>query len=256
MVYWEKQRGGLCRLHSINAFYGKPELDENKFKEYCKEYDTDYSYKGIKCNCLEFDQIPSSQETIISWILEKHSGIKTLYIPYNKIDYYLKKYDLNIEILVGDSDFFFIFNESHIWGIIKTQDGSWHKVDSIQGVSPYNLNFLRNTDKIGLVIPRTGHAIKQDLNRIQLSVFKYLYKFELDTLSLLEKLANENKILDDLETDIFLFFRFLRNTKILNKVIWQNWQKFEKEFNKNPGNFENIKEYVPIFLDYVRSFSF
>ena len=28
-IYWEKQRGDNCRIHSINAFFGEIELGDN-----------------------------------------------------------------------------------------------------------------------------------------------------------------------------------------------------------------------------------
>ena len=33
-MYWEKQRGNLCRLHSLNAFFGEKRISDEKFKEY------------------------------------------------------------------------------------------------------------------------------------------------------------------------------------------------------------------------------
>ena len=38
-MYWEKQRGNLCRLHSLNAFFGEKRISDEKFKEYCEKYD-------------------------------------------------------------------------------------------------------------------------------------------------------------------------------------------------------------------------
>ena len=37
-IYWERQSGNLCRLHSINAYFGFKKLDKNAFvKEYFED---------------------------------------------------------------------------------------------------------------------------------------------------------------------------------------------------------------------------
>ena len=52
--YWETQRGGLCRLHSLNAFMNsingsKGYFSEQKFREMCNEFDKKHikGYKGF-----------------------------------------------------------------------------------------------------------------------------------------------------------------------------------------------------------------
>ena len=32
-IYWERQRGDLCRLHSINAYFGFKKINESEFKK-------------------------------------------------------------------------------------------------------------------------------------------------------------------------------------------------------------------------------
>ena len=38
-IYWERQQGNNCRIHSLNAMFGHKFLDESKFKLECSEYD-------------------------------------------------------------------------------------------------------------------------------------------------------------------------------------------------------------------------
>ena len=45
-IYCERQRGDLCRLHSINAYFGYKKIDAAEFLKYCSEYDE--VIKGLK----------------------------------------------------------------------------------------------------------------------------------------------------------------------------------------------------------------
>ena len=36
-IYWERQRGDNCRIHSLNAMFGKPQISEDEFKKLCQE---------------------------------------------------------------------------------------------------------------------------------------------------------------------------------------------------------------------------
>ena len=53
--YWETQRGGLCRLHSLNAFMNsvngsKGYFSEQKFRELCNEFDKEHNLENTSKN--------------------------------------------------------------------------------------------------------------------------------------------------------------------------------------------------------------
>jgi len=37
-LYWESQKGNLCRLHSLNVYFGIKKITDVEFKEYCLNY--------------------------------------------------------------------------------------------------------------------------------------------------------------------------------------------------------------------------
>ena len=45
-IYYEKQRGDLCRLHALNAYYGFKKFSNLEFLKLCREYDEEI--KGLK----------------------------------------------------------------------------------------------------------------------------------------------------------------------------------------------------------------
>ena len=38
-IYWERQRGNNCRIHSLNAYFGENKISDELFKRCCEEYD-------------------------------------------------------------------------------------------------------------------------------------------------------------------------------------------------------------------------
>ena len=66
-IYYEKQKGGLCRLHSLNAFFGKHEITVKDFNEYKTEYDVWQKNKyNTEISCNNYDTVNSDQNTHLS----------------------------------------------------------------------------------------------------------------------------------------------------------------------------------------------
>ena len=65
-IYWERQVGNNCRIHSLNAFFGKNKIAESDFKKFCLEYDT--IIPGLES--IKMDGFAESR-SIISFIVDK-----------------------------------------------------------------------------------------------------------------------------------------------------------------------------------------
>jgi len=144
-LYWERQRGDKCRIHSLNAMFGKQFITDQLFKELCESYDK--LIPGLKS--IEMDGFAECR-SIISYIVEKYTNQFTLLIPINlnninksnrdffNYSRYLKYF--GIEILQ-----YFEFNKGHIWFNIY-KNNKWYKVDSLSGINEINTinNFKEN----------------------------------------------------------------------------------------------------------------
>ena len=136
-MYWERQKGNLCRLHSLNAFFGKQKISEQEFQKYCEEYDK--IVPGLKTDNMDGF---ANGWCIINWILFLH-GFHSVLIPIEKyknrefidIDHYKKQLNSYNNICE--------FNEKHVW-LNKKNKGQWFKIDSITGISQNEVNFRRN----------------------------------------------------------------------------------------------------------------
>lgn len=251
-IYHEKQDGGLCRKHALNAFFGYCKVSTPQFELYQKGYDIEYSNKfNIKTSCELFDIISSDQKNLVSYILQLHN----IYTRYYALNYLFKKNinDFIIKILVGE--FFFIYNESHIYGI-KYYNNNWYTVDSNNGISPININTLSDQKNIGFIIPVNPKLEFYTNIRLIKSLFN---SDSVDVEYIRQFLINKNKskeIIGDLEIPLgicmdILEFQYKSNTSVNTEFspIYINILKYSqfivKFTNGRYNDIELILQYIP-----------
>lgn len=250
-IYYQSQSGGLCRMHSINAFFETDKLSLSQFNKYQKEYDKIYKKRFNIISCKLFDIITSDQKNLVSYILQCYN-IYTRYFSINQ----LKNAKVINENIQGD--FFFIYNESHIYGA-RRKNNKWYTVDSISGVKLSNLNRIVGTKNIGFIIP--VNACQEFYRNIK--CIKDIFPCKSRNLQFIEKylinLHEKKLILGELEIPIsicvnILEFQYNRKSKKPNeidyfkevKLIIDNYNTFIENFTN--GNYTNIKlilQYVP-----------
>lgn len=260
-IYWERQNSGLCRLHSLNAFFGYRKYTASDFIKICNEYDIEKNkIYNLKISCKSFDVINSDQQNIISYILHNNNKY-TKYYPINYI--YLNKIskDEFYEIHnLNDLSIFFIYNENHIY-VIKKHNNRWYTVDSLTGISEikcYDIySYIKSKKNHGFIIP---------INHI-----KYFYinleliKNELNNSSIkdyLIKKHSDNQILGNIEVPLnicmdILNYVFIKKNKIeqdhifnpINNII-KLYFIFTKKFTEaNYNNIDLILEYIPYIIN-------
>lgn len=177
-IYWEKQEGNLCRKHSINAYFGCSKIETSNFNEYCNEYNKYILEKyNIKINILDNDYVLSNDIGIIPFILKKYENLFCFHLPINQINESINLMNLkSFNYLSDTSDFIFVYNHDHIWGIKKINN-NWKKIDSLSGISDININSLKNEKNIGFIIPRNKGTWENDYNHIIESIKIYIKKF-------------------------------------------------------------------------------
>ena len=170
-IYYQSQIGGLCRLHSLNAFFGEEKISQSEFNNFQKQYDIlNKKMFNIPTSCKSFDIVSSNQKNIVSYIL-KHYGIYTRYYAINQ----LQKTNPTEQSLDLKGSFIFVYNESHIYGARKK--GMWYTVNSMSGVRKTNINSLLRTKNLGFIIPvdiereysKNINLIKSSLNIDEIS---------------------------------------------------------------------------------------
>ena len=138
-MYWERQRGDLCRLHSLNAYFGYQRLTENTFFSYCDEYDT--LIPGLTSRSMDGF---TEGRCIINYIIDVLDNIYTLTIPIES--YSNSREYINYERykkIINTLDCYFEFNKGHVW-FNKKHDGVWYKIDSITGITRIDPHLNKN----------------------------------------------------------------------------------------------------------------
>ena len=149
LIYYEPQNDGLCRKHSLNAYFGHAKISTSEFNKYQQTYDQEYKTKfNFESSCTSFDIVASDQKNIVSFILKSH-GVYTRYYAINQI--FQKNINEHV-IQILDGEFFFIYSESHIYGA-RRQNNQWYTVDSIGGISPININVILGQKNLGFIVP-------------------------------------------------------------------------------------------------------
>lgn len=164
--YHERQRGGLCRMHALNAYFNYAKYNEISFKKLCEDFDNDLKVKGYHLNCssLNFDGINSNQETVVSFALKEEKK-SFIYVPINMLSNILSERNLSLNLddinrLIGDENFIFVFNQNHIFGCRKVNN-NWYVIDSLaMGPQPTNLLSYAN---LGFIFPRNKIQMSDDL---------------------------------------------------------------------------------------------
>jgi hypothetical protein len=253
-IYYQQQFGGLCRLHALNAFFNKEKITTSQFNKLQTSYDKEYMNKfNMDISCKSFDVVASNQKNVVNYILKKFS-VYTRYYAINQL--YKKSIKENIlDIIKGD--FFFIYNDSHIWGIRKNNN-NWFTVDSIRGVFPCIINNLTNEKNIGFIIPtdiKTEFYINLELLKISLTTVSNICTIT-TIKNYLIQIHSEKKILDELEIPLGICMDILE-TNLLKKnnisceifnPIKYNVIKYNEFINKfTNGRYTDIT----LILDYL-----
>tara|TARA_B100001093_G_C26769281_1_gene989305 strand:+ start:882 stop:1556 length:675 start_codon:yes stop_codon:yes gene_type:complete len=138
-MYWERQKGNLCRLHALNAYFGYQRLNETDFFSYCDEYDS--LIPGL--NSRSMDGF-SEGRCIINYIIGKIDNVYSLTIPINSYSDSREYIDIeHYTNTLRTCSFYFEFNKGHIW-LNKKKDNMWYKLDSITGITHIDPHLKNN----------------------------------------------------------------------------------------------------------------
>ena len=252
-IFYEAQYGGLCRMHSLNGYFGKSKISPDQFEKYIDLYDKEYKEKyNFESSCGSFDIVASDQKNIVNFILKKH-GIYSRYYALNQLHGKNIKEHI-IDIMLGE--YFFTYNENHIWGC-RILNNQWYKVDSMGGVHQIDINSLHHEKNIGYIVPVN---IKNEFYR-NLRVIKSVLGENPSLIHIKEYLTQKNKeklILDKLEIPINLCMDILDTNLIFHKSKKDTnllFQESKVDFNHDLKEYTPIKNHVNTYAEFLTKFT-
>lgn len=242
-IYWERQQGNNCRIHSLNAMFSHKFLDESKFKLECSEYDK--IVEGL--NSIDMDGFAECR-SIISYIVDKYTQRFTLLIPININGIHNKNRELwqynRLIQLLGDSILeYFEFNKGHIW-FNKYIDGSWHKIDSLSGVTKQNT--IRSFGNNGFLLVFESSAIYKELEFI-LDILKTQFSKKIEINNTKNDNKNQKVDNDDDELEIGYY-----NLYHLLKLIKLDYIESDSNFNNQISILRMLLKTLKIYIDIQR----
>lgn len=243
-IYWESQKKDLCRMHSLNFYFGYHKLSEKEFHQYCLDYN-DYikSFYGEIVLSQNYDIFPI--HSLISYVIDKIDNKYCYYVPLGR----LSQESMSLEKLINETKSFFVFSHSHVF-VVKYQekDGRWYKVDSLSGIVPISLRTLSH--KFGYIFPRDNIHLDFDKAIILSKISTYLAKNNLGTTTQVKEWIDnhfKDKLLDDLE----IYLANLNQITIKQNLKNKNLNKLIVFFYQNKLNINNVlKRLVKILVNY------
>ena len=231
-LFCERQRGDMCRMHSINNYFGEAFMNESDFFKYCDDYDE--IIKGL--NSRSMDGFAEGR-SIVSYIMDKKFNKFLLLIPINS--YNASRNHLDIEHydeLLKKCNCFFEFNKNHIWVNRKVKN-IYYKIDSLGGVNETNVKCLSNNgyflvidsknlyEEVNYLINKINKLHFEDDN---MEVYFYNLYYSLNKLDLSIKENDESKFLEkkiQLKNILKILFDFIenkRNNKNTRIIYYKN----------------------------------
>jgi hypothetical protein len=252
-VYWEQQQGGLCRMHSINAYYGRAVLSEPTFNSQCQEFDV--MYPSLQ-TCTRWDAVSGNQENIISYILRNTDNVGVVYFApgytQQKLDT-LGVYKLT-DMVDSSHPSIFTFNKDHVW-LLKRVNNTWWKVDSIGGVTHCHPDSVQGMG-YGFMVVQSINALKRTMQLLQHNIKTVLggKGVEFDRIPTYNKvILNELKMcagLSAFEVSMCTFFHYFT-------IVYPSarqcvvYNKFYNIYQRNPADYTHIMKYTPYLLHYI-----
>lgn len=248
-IFCERQRGDLCRMHSINNYFGISKINEKDFYEYCDKYDK--LIEGLESRNMDGF---AEGRSIVSYIMDVLARKFILLIPYDSYISSRQHLDMNFyNKIFNKVNCFFEFNKNHIW-INKKINNKMFKIDSLGGVYEINNKRMGNNGYFlviddFLLYEHVEYFInnlklkleKQEENENFEIIFYNLYyclkHVDTNIQNKNEEFLKNSKFvsnltcLDDLKTNLKLFIEFKRKNKktekfetiILNLIKYQDF---------------------------------
>jgi hypothetical protein len=224
-------------MHSLNAFFGKQYITHKMFNCYTAEYDG------------------SDQSNLVSFILNKHQ----VHVRYYALNAAVNKH---LDKAILDASFIFVYNHGHIWGVRK-HNGRHYKVDSIGGVTNFNIQSLRSTKNVGLLVPVTmQHEWGLQVSAIRSTLKSNNAESSESLCRYLRELHKKRDVLGDLEVPLGVAISIMETRFAVKngaefvriKALIQAYNEFVSQFtNKRYNDIELIITYIPSIVSVLLS---
>lgn len=260
-VYVEKQRGGLCRLHAINAFFGREELSEDDFNMYCGQYDKFYENISMP-KAKDWDAVVANQENLIAFILKRKLGMGVIFAPPNHVKETLEQWQAKsiLDLIDPSLERFFMFNASHVWVVLKANN-KWKRVDSLSGIQNVNLQAVTSIENHGFMTVLPPKAMRSALLNIRHRIKDMIYDVigaktvfgfytQKDITQFVDTELQARRGISKFELPLCSFYHILL-LLYPRHISKQAFDSFFVKYQQKPSNLSMIMRFVPPLLHFI-----
>lgn len=256
-IYFERQRGGSCRLSAINNLFGKRVLNTVSFALLLKEYE---GRINITSGVADDDYIESTRDFVISYIIRKLFGLTSFWIAPFEYPCFLKGGLLRgvLDVLDFEQNRFFVMSTTHVWCVKMHVDGQWYLLDSLkdaQLVSGPDAAVTNET--LGFLFPWGVKRARKGTAEMQVLVTEYFgadITRDVICVMLLRDLSRrEPEHLGSCQIWIALFYKYLRYTNPDGRYHTDiaNFVDYDQRREASPLDLVNAIETLPTIITFI-----
>lgn len=245
-MFFERQRGGLCRMHSLNNYLQGAVFNEATFQTLLQEYNADYNAQP---HPADFDSISAFQEDLVSYALRKHAGLSTLYIAPGKYTDCPWRDTCGIQISALDAatraGAVFVFSANHIM-VYRQENGVWFELDSM-GAAPrqcqiHSVFQAGPSNNNGFIVPINRADAAAHIGEIRSYIRSRLAPFNYETVvNELLRLHSQHELLGWIEIPLFIVHKL----KSLCCEASAEFNDAAAHFIEDPANLETLLTIFP-----------
>ena len=247
LMYFEKQRGGNCRIHAINNCFGGSLLSEEEFKAMTKSFDVPDDVNYV--HALSWDR-----QHLLGHILLKKFNLFSFTI--GQYEFSRLKESRIIRTLKDAMDHslnnFLVCNTSHVW-CVRMVDNEWYCLDSQSAPRKTTLGEWEK-DTLTLIFPWTKPRCLQgvyEMRRLVCWYFNDMTETDIRTVLIADLMKREPKHLGDCQNWIALFYKYLSIVRPSEKHMIDMFIRYEQ---KSKLDLVTTMRYLQDLIVYIRTF--
>jgi len=178
MLYVEKQSGGECRRHALNAFFGGPVINWGDIETHSKDFERFYNLPSTMQMKNDYDFFNSDGSSLLTWIAQKLDREKFfLVVPCGHIREWLNSMDIkDLDTFLNDPRLM-VFHPDHVYAMRK-HDNTWYMLDSLNP-HPYahSIDSVISDNRLGMILSLPPGKVVEVAFRLEQNIVNFLNRF-------------------------------------------------------------------------------
>lgn len=252
-MYFEKQRGGLCRMHALNMFYQEEKYTDETFKNLQEEYDLKHKQFNDS-SCVDYDAMISTQESILVYSLKQNGYFcETIECTAStSID--------TIQSLMDDElRAIFIMTKDHVH-LIKYMNDKFYEFNSlkrqpiiIRSLHSTLTNLCRSRCYMTIVWSKT-YAMKQ-LLELPAQINEIITSNQLNGIvGYVVNELYEKRLIGTIERLLSKFYELHFFVHGMSEV-YLLFMEYLRVFNKDPANTNELICRLPVLIKFMKQYT-